>query len=103
MKYLSIHGTFWIDWSDRAVKIVPDEEANVDMARVDDEFRGDFHPQIPVKFKRFGYLLIIALLILLGCKEEYLNVLPEDKITDASFWTRSEEHTSELQSRENLV
>lgn len=32
-------------------------------------------------------ILIIALTFLLGCKEEYLNVLPEDKITSASFWT----------------
>lgn len=32
-------------------------------------------------------IIFIALMLLQGCKQEYLNVLPEDKITSASFWT----------------
>lgn len=61
-RYLDLYipGTFWIDRLDVLVEIVPDEEANTGIAiataRLDDEVRGNFHTQIPVKFKRFGYI-----------------------------------------------
>ena len=80
-----IPGTFWIDRLDVLVEIVPDEEMTehnprssgiartggegtekpsfrvgeriaIATARLDDEVRGNFHTQIPVKFKRFGYI-----------------------------------------------
>ncbi|MBY5958004.1 RagB/SusD family nutrient uptake outer membrane protein [Membranicola marinus] len=36
-------------------------------------------------------ILFCTLIFLSGCKEDYLNVLPQDKITSASFWTSEDD------------